>query len=67
MHIRGPEGRRLHRNGALAPGLHLRRRYVRGSARDIKEAIAAWIEVSREYGDEVPPGDVAVELVAVEV
>ncbi len=34
---------------------------------NVKEAIAAWIEVSREYGDDVPPGDVAVELVTVEV
>ena len=34
---------------------------------NVKEAIAAWIEVSREYGDEVPPGDVGVELVTVEV
>jgi antitoxin HicB len=34
---------------------------------NIREAIAAWIEVSREYGDDLPPSDVAVELVSVEV
>ena len=34
---------------------------------NVKEAIAAWIEVSREYGDDIPAGDVAVELVTVEV
>jgi predicted RNase H-like HicB family nuclease len=34
---------------------------------NIKEAILAWIEVSREYGDAVPPGDVVYDLVEVEV
>ncbi len=34
---------------------------------NVKEAIAAWIEVSREYGDDIPSGDVAVELVTVEL
>jgi antitoxin HicB len=34
---------------------------------NIREAIAGWIEVSREYGDDVPPSDVSVELVSVEV
>ena len=26
---------------------------------NVKEAIAAWIEVSREYGDDIPPGNAA--------
>ena len=34
---------------------------------NIREAIAGWIEVSRESGDDVPPSDDAVELVSVEV
>ena len=34
---------------------------------NVKEAIAAWIEVSREFGDDIPSGDVAVELVTVEL
>ncbi|MEE8640544.1 MAG: type II toxin-antitoxin system HicB family antitoxin [bacterium] len=29
---------------------------------NVKEAIAAWIEVSREYGDDVPPGRVKAPL-----
>jgi antitoxin HicB len=34
---------------------------------NVKEAIAAWIEVSREFGDEIPPPDALVEMVAVEI
>lgn len=34
---------------------------------NIKEAIAGWVEVSREYGDVIPPPDAIVELVSVEV
>jgi len=34
---------------------------------NVKEAIAAWIEVSRESGDEIPPPDALVEMVAVEI
>ncbi len=34
---------------------------------NIREAILAWIEVSREYGDAVPPSDVLYDLVEIEV
>jgi len=34
---------------------------------NIREAIVGWIEVSREYGDSVPPADLMYELVEVEV
>ena len=34
---------------------------------NIKEAIQGWIEVSREYGDTIPPSDVIIETVQVTV
>jgi len=34
---------------------------------NIKEAIKGWIEVSKKFGDEVPPSDVIVGTVAVSV
>jgi len=34
---------------------------------NIKEAIKGWIEVSKKFGDEVPPSDVIVDTVAVSV
>jgi len=34
---------------------------------NIKEAIKGWIEVSKQYGDSIPPGDINVETVQVEV
>ncbi len=33
---------------------------------NIKEAIRGWIQVSREYGDDVPPSDVIYESVEIE-
>jgi predicted RNase H-like HicB family nuclease len=33
--------------------------------KNIKEAIEGWIEVSREFGDEIPPSDVIIETVQV--
>jgi predicted RNase H-like HicB family nuclease len=35
--------------------------------KNIKEAIEGWIEVSRKYGDVIPPGDVIEEIVEVAV
>jgi len=35
--------------------------------RNIKEAIKGWIEVSREYGDTIPPSDIIVDAVQVAV
>jgi len=35
--------------------------------RNIKEAIRGWIEVSREYGDTIPPSDIIVDAVQVAV
>ena len=35
--------------------------------KNIREAIEGWIEVSREFGDEIPPSDVIVETVQVTV
>jgi len=32
---------------------------------NIKDAIKGWIEVSKEYGDEIPPSDTIVESVQV--
>jgi len=34
---------------------------------NIKEAIAGWVEVTRECGDEIPKPDALVELVSVEI
>ncbi len=34
---------------------------------NIKEAIEGWIEVSREFGDEIPPSDVIIDTVTVSV
>jgi predicted RNase H-like HicB family nuclease len=34
---------------------------------NIKDAIKGWIEVSREYGDIIPPSDVIIESVQVAV
>ena len=34
---------------------------------NIKEAIVGWVEVSREFGDEIPQPDAVIELVSVEV
>jgi len=34
---------------------------------NIKEAIKGWIEVSKQYGDVIPPSDVLVETVQVSV
>ncbi|MFN4218953.1 MAG: type II toxin-antitoxin system HicB family antitoxin [Candidatus Bipolaricaulia bacterium] len=34
---------------------------------NIKEAIEGWIEVSREFGDAIPPGDVIIDTVTVSV
>jgi len=34
---------------------------------NIKEAIKGWIEVSKEFGDEIPPSDVIIDTVAVSV
>jgi len=34
---------------------------------NIKEAIRGWIEVSRKFGDEIPPSDVIIYTVAVSV
>ncbi len=34
---------------------------------NIKDAILGWIAVAREFGDEVPPGDVIVDAVEVTV
>jgi len=33
--------------------------------KNIKEAIAAWIRVSKEFGDEIPSSDVIIETVQV--
>jgi predicted RNase H-like HicB family nuclease len=33
--------------------------------KNIKEAIEAWINVSKEFGDEIPPSDVIIETVQV--
>lgn len=35
--------------------------------KNIKEAIKGWIEVSKEFGDEIPPSDVIIDTVAVSV
>lgn len=35
--------------------------------RNIKEAIVGWIEVSEEFGDEIPPSDVIIDTVQVAV
>ena len=35
--------------------------------KNIKEAIKGWIEVSRKFGDEIPPSDVIIDTVAVSV
>ena len=35
--------------------------------KNIKEAIKGWIEVSRKFGDEIPPSDVIVDTVAVSI
>ena len=34
---------------------------------NIKEAIEGWIEVSQEFGDEIPPSDVIIDTVQVSV
>ena len=34
---------------------------------NIKEAIKGWIEVSRKFGDKIPPSDVIIYTVAVSV
>ena len=33
--------------------------------RNIKEAIRGWIEVSKEYGDSIPPSDIIIDTVQV--
>ena len=33
----------------------------------IKEAIMGWIEVSKKFGDEIPPSDVIIDTVEVSV
>ena len=35
--------------------------------KNIKEAIKGWIEVSRKFGNEIPPSDVIVDTVVVSV
>ena len=35
--------------------------------KNIKEAIEGWIEVSEQFGDEIPPSDVIIETVQVSV
>ncbi len=35
--------------------------------KNIKEAISGWIEVSKKFGDEIPPSDVIIDTVAVSV
>lgn len=34
---------------------------------NIKEAIEGWIDVSKQFGDEIPPSDVIIEMVQVSV
>ena len=34
---------------------------------NIKEAIEGWIEVTKQFGDEIPPSDVIIETVQVSV
>ncbi|MBC7080592.1 MAG: type II toxin-antitoxin system HicB family antitoxin [Methanothrix sp.] len=34
---------------------------------NIREAIAGWIEVSKEFGDEIPPSDVIIDTVQISV
>ncbi len=34
---------------------------------NIKDAIRGWIEVSKEYGDEIPPSDVIIDSVQVAI
>lgn len=34
---------------------------------NIREAIEGWIQVSQEFGDEIPPSDVIIETVQVTV
>ncbi len=34
---------------------------------NIREAIEGWIQVSQEFGDEIPPSDVIIETVQVAV
>ncbi|RLE38026.1 type II toxin-antitoxin system HicB family antitoxin [Candidatus Acetothermia bacterium] len=35
--------------------------------KNIKEAIKGWIEVSKQFGDEIPPSDVIIDTVEVSV
>ena len=35
--------------------------------RNIKEAIEGWVEVSKQFGDEIPPSDVIIDTVQVSI
>ncbi|MDA2934075.1 type II toxin-antitoxin system HicB family antitoxin [Acidobacteria bacterium AH-259-D05] len=35
--------------------------------RNIKEAIEGWVEVSKQFGDEIPPSDVIIDTLKVSI